>query len=217
MTTLSEALSKDLLRPFGVPFLPEVLVAGPDEVPSALHSLGSGTGPVAAKLCGEAIAHKSERGLVRLGSVGVDDVGRAVEELLALARPEDRVTGVLLAPMVGGLREFLVGTATDPSFGPTVVVGVGGVLAEAFADISVRLVPIDRFDAHDMLDGLATRALLEPFRGEPAVDRDALVDLLLAVARAAVEIDDVLSIDLNPVRIVDGRPVALDALLEVAG
>ncbi len=217
MTTLSEALSKDLLRPFGVPFLPEVLVGGSEEVPAALQSLGSEHRPVAAKLCGEAIAHKSDRGLVRLGSVGVDDVGRVVDELLTLARPEDGVTGVLLAPMVGGLREFLVGTSTDASFGPTVVVGVGGVLAEAFADISVRLVPIDRFDAHDMLDGLATRALLEPFRGEPAVDREALVDLLMAVARAAVELDDVVSIDLNPVRIVEGRPVALDALVEVAG
>lgn len=217
MITLSESLSKDLLRPFGVPFLPEVLVGGAEEVPTALQTLASVRGPVAAKLCGEAIAHKSERGLVRLGSVGVDDVSRAVEELLTLARPEDRVTGVLLAPMVGGLREFLVGAAVDPSFGPTVVVGVGGVLAEAFADISVRLVPIDRFDAHDMLDGLETRALLGSFRGEPAVDREAMLDLLLAVARATVEIDDVVSIDLNPVRIVEGRPVALDALVEVSG
>lgn len=217
MTTLSEAQSKDLLRPFGVPFLPEVLVGGAAEVPAALESLGVATGPVAAKLCGETIAHKSERGLVRLGVSGAGDVARVVDELLSLARPEDEVTGVLLAPMVGGLREFLVGTATDPSFGPTVVVGVGGVLAEAFADISVRLVPIDRFDAHDMLDTLATRSLLGPFRGEPAVDRGAMVELLLAMSRAAVEIDDVVSIDLNPVRIVDGRPVALDALVEVIG
>ena len=217
MTTLSEARSKELLRPFGVTFLPEVLVAGPDDVPEALRAIDAEHRPVAVKLCGGALAHKSERGLVRLGAIGADGVGRAVEEVLGLARPADLVTGVLLAPMAGGLREFLVGTATDPSFGPTIVVGVGGVVAEALADVSVRLVPIDRWDAHDMLDRLASRSLLGPFRGEPEVDREALADLVMAVARAAVEIDDIVSIDLNPVRIVDGRPVALDALIEVSG
>lgn len=215
MTTLSEARSKELLRPFGVTFLPEILVTGPDEVDAALSEIGATDRPVAAKLCGEAIAHKTERGLVRLGVVGSGGVGRAVEELLDLGRPEDRVLGVLLAPMVEGLREFLVGTAVDPLFGPTVVVGVGGVLAEAIADVSVRLIPIDRFDAHDMLECLSNQALLGPVRGEPAVDRESLVELLLAVATAATEIDGVVSIDLNPVRIVGGRPVALDALVEV--
>lgn len=214
MTTLSEERSKDLLRPFGVPFLPEWTVTSPAGVADAIGGLD---GPVAAKLCGEAIAHKSERGLVRLGLVGVPAVERAVDELLTAGRPEDGVIGVLLAPMVGGLREFLVGVTIDPSFGPALTFGVGGVLAEAIADVTVRLVPIGRFDAEDMLHSLRTRALLGPFRGEPAVDLAVMADLLLAVADAAVSIDGLVSIDLNPVRIVDGRPVALDALVEVVG
>lgn len=215
MSTLSEAQSKELLAPFGVPFLPEILVSGPSDVAAALGALGAKDRPVAAKLCGAELAHKSERGLVHLGVTGIEQVERVVQDLLDRARPEDRATGVLLAPMVAGLREFLVGTATDPTFGPTVLVGVGGVLAEAFADVSVRLIPVDRFDAHDMLDRLDNQSLLGPFRGEPAVDRDALVEVILAVSRAAAETDGVVSIDLNPVRIVDGRPIALDALVEV--
>ena len=214
MTTLSEERSKELLRPFGVPFLPEWSVTSADEVAA---SIGDIDGPIAAKLCGASIAHKSERGLLRLGVVGVPAVERAVDELLAAGRPEDGVTGVLLAPMVGGLREFLVGTSMDPVFGPTITVGVGGVLAEAIADVAVRIMPIDRFDALDMLASLRTSALLGAFRGEPPVDLDAMVDLLLAVAAASSSIDGLESIDLNPVRIVDGRPIALDALVEVRG
>ena len=212
MTTISEADSKVLLAPFGIPFLPERSVIAADEVATALDGID---GPFAAKLCGDSIAHKSERGLVRLGLPDVVAVEDAVTELLAAGRPEDGVTGVLLAPMVGGLREFLVGVSTDPVFGPTITVGVGGVLAEAIADVSVRLVPIRRVDAFDMLRGLRTRALLESFRGEPAVDLDAMADLLLAVSTAAQTIDDLVAIDLNPVRIVDGAPVALDALVEL--
>lgn len=212
MTTLSEERSKDLLRPFGVPFLPERVVASIDEVEDALAAVGL---PVAAKLCGHAVAHKSERGLVRLGLPDVRSVEAAVTELLAAARPEDGVTGVLLAPMVGGLREFLIGTSNDPSFGPTVTFGVGGVLAEALADVVVRLVPIDRFDALEMLGSLRAHGLLGPFRGESGVDVGALADLLLAVSTAAVSVPGLVSIDLNPVRIVDGRPIALDALVEI--
>lgn len=212
MTTLSEERSKELLRPFGIPFLPETTVTSVDGVADAVDGL---EGPVVAKLCGGAIAHKSERGLVRLGLVGVPAVERAVAELLAAGRPEDEVTGVLVAPMVGGLREFLVGVSTDPSFGPTITVGVGGVLAEAIADVAVRLLPIRRFDAEDMLGSLRTRALLGPFRGEAPVDVDAMVELLTSVGRAAIDIDGLVSIDLNPVRIVDGLPLALDALVEV--
>lgn len=220
MTTLSESESKDLLRPFGVPFLPEVLVADAAEVSGALDALdalgGEGaTGAIAAKLCGDAVAHKSERGLVRLGLIGRDAITTAVHELLSAARPGDGATGVLLAPMAGGLREFLVGAAHDPTFGATIVLGLGGVLAEALADVTVRLAPITRSDAHDMLDSLRTQALLDDFRGEPPVDREAMVELLMAVSVASVSIPDLMSIDLNPVRIVDGRPVALDALVEI--
>jgi len=220
VTTLSESQSKALLRPFGVPFLPEVLIGGPSEVPAALDALDEfggegGSVAFAAKLCGDAVAHKSERGLVRLGLTGRQAIERAVGELLSAARPEDAVTGVLLAPMAGGLREFLVGAAHDPTFGPTIVLGLGGVLTEALADVTVRLTPITRYDAHDMLDSLRTRALLDEFRGEPPVDREAMVDLLMAVSAASHSIADLVSIDLNPVRIVGGHPVALDALVEV--
>ena len=95
------------------------------------------------------------------------------------------------------------------------MIGVGGVLAEAVADVGLRLVPISRVDAEEMIDDLATQALLGPFRGEPAVDRDAVADVLLALSTAAEADPTIVSADLNPLIVVDGKPVAVDALVEV--
>jgi succinyl-CoA synthetase beta subunit len=210
--TLSEADSKALLAPFGVPFLDERLVDSPDEAAEAAEAIGT---PVVAKLCGDAIAHKTERGLVRLGLSGPAEARSAAADLFAAARPEDGPVQVLVAPMVKATRELIAGLSVDAQFGPTVVLGVGGILAEAVADAVVRLVPISEVDAEDMLDELASQALLGPFRGEPAVDRQAVVAVLLALSDAAERVPGLQSVDLNPLMIVAGEPVAVDALVEL--
>ena len=213
MPTLSERASKEHLAAFGIPFAPEVVAATPDEAAAAASEVGL---PAVVKLNGDAIAHKTERGLVRLNLADGDAVRRAAEELLAAARPEDGDVTVLVAPFLKANRELIAGIHRDPQFGPTVMVGIGGVLAEALADVAFRLAPFERVDAEDMLDQLRTQALLGEVRGEPAVDREAVHELLLALSRVASERDDVASADLNPLMIVDGKPVAVDALVEVA-
>ena len=100
---------------------------------------------------------------------------------------------------------------------PQVVDAAVGHGAFALADVTFRLVPLDPIDADEMLDDLATGSLLGEFRGEPAVDRRAMAAVLLALSRVAETEPDVRSIDVNPLMIVDGRPVAVDALVEVAG
>jgi acetyl-CoA synthetase (ADP-forming) len=210
--TLSEHDSKRLLARYGVPFLSELTAESPDDAVAAAAQLGY---PVVAKLNGDAIAHKTERGLVRLGLGDADAVRRAAEELLAAARPEDGAVQVLVAPFVRGSRELICGLAHDPQFAMTVLLGVGGVLAEAVGDVVLRLVPLDEVDAEEMLDGLRTQALLGPFRGEPPVDRRAVIDVLLALSAAAGSEPSLRSVDLNPLIVVDGRPVAVDALVEV--
>lgn len=215
--TLSEADSKAVLTRYGVPFAPEHLVSDADAAVAAATEVGL---PVAAKLCGDHIAHKTERGLVRLGLGDAESVRAAAQELFDAARPEDDATGVLIAPMVAGTRELIAGLSLDDQFGPTVLLGVGGVLAEAVADVAIRLVPITEVDAHEMLEQLASQTLLGEFRGEPAIDRDAVVQLLLGLSDAAgAAVDDtgerIVSVDLNPLIISNGRPVAVDALVEV--
>jgi succinyl-CoA synthetase beta subunit len=210
--TLSETDSKRLLGSFGVPIAEERLAADADGAAAAAAEIGF---PVVVKLNGGGIAHKTERGLVRLGLADGDAVRRAGEELLAKARPDDGPVELLVAPMVEGSRELIAGLAHDPQFGMTVMLGVGGVLAEAIGDVVLRLVPITEVDAEDMIDELATQKLLGEFRGEPAVDRAALVAVLMGLSAAATSDDRIVSADLNPLIVSDGRPIAVDALVEV--
>lgn len=209
--TLSEAESKSLLAAFGVPVVPDRLAADPEGAVAAATEFG---GPVVVKLCGPAIAHKTERGLVRLGVEGAA-VRQAAADLLAAARPEDGDVALLVAPMVRGTRELIAGLHRDAQFGMTVMLGIGGVLAEALGDVAFRLVPLEPVDARELIDDLAIQPLLGPFRGEPAVDRDALAGVLLGLSCAAEAHPEIVSADVNPLIVVDGRPVAVDALVEI--
>ncbi|MGB6059961.1 MAG: acetate--CoA ligase family protein [Microthrixaceae bacterium] len=211
--TLSEADSKEFLSHFGVPFAPEILAPDVAGAVEAAENVGL---PVAVKLCGSNVSHKTERRLVRLNVASAEDVRIAAGELLDAATEDDGATGVLVAPMISGSREFIAGLHHDEQFGMTILFGLGGVLAEAIADVALRLVPITRLDAMDMLEQLATVSVLDEFRGEPAVDRESLVDVLMSLSEAAQSHGDLVSVDLNPLIISNGRPVAVDALVEVA-
>jgi len=195
-----------------VPVLDERTARSPDDAARAATEIGF---PVVAKLCGAAIAHKTERGLVRLALADEDAVRAAATALFAAARPEDGEVTVLIAPMVSGSRELIAGLSDDRTFGPTVMLGVGGILAEAVADVTFRLVPITPADAEEMIEDLATQRLLGPFRGEPAIDRAKLVEVLVGLSDAAVAHPEIASADVNPLIVVDGAPVAVDALVEV--
>jgi acetyltransferase len=210
--TLSESDSKALLAGYGVPFAPERVVATAHDAVIAAREVGL---PVVAKLNGDAIAHKTERGLVRLALADEHAVRTAAQELLDAATPDDGEVGVLVAPMLRGNRELIAGLADDPQFGMTVMVGIGGIFAEALADVAIRPVPITEVDAAEMIDELATQALLGAFRGEPAVDREALARVLLGLSDAAMADPSIRSADLNPLIVVDGAPIAVDALVEV--
>jgi succinyl-CoA synthetase beta subunit len=213
--TLSESESKQLLAEAGVPVATEAVVRTTEEAVAAATSIGF---PVVVKLNGDKIAHKTERGLVRLNLIDAAAVRAAADELLAKATPDDGPVGLLVAPLVRGNRELIAGVATDPQFGHTVMVGIGGIFAEAIADVTFRLVPLTEVDAEDMIDDLATQALLGEFRGEPAVDRAALVQVLVGLSRLIEARPDIVSVDVNPliVSATDGRPIAVDGLVEVA-
>jgi succinyl-CoA synthetase beta subunit len=211
MPTLSEADSKALLRVHGVPFPAERQV---DDVAGAVVAAAELGHPVVLKLGGAKIAHKTERGLVPL-SLGDDAaVSNAASDLLAAARPDDGDVHLLVCQMVYGNRELIAGLNHDAQFGMTVMVGVGGILAEAIADVVFRLVPIDLVDAHEMIDELSSQRLLAEFRGEPAINRSALAALLVALSDAAESDPTIRSIDLNPLIIVGGQPLPVDALVE---
>ena len=212
MPTLSEAESKALLARHGVPVPGEALCSTPDEAVEAAERIGY---PVVAKLCGAAIAHKTERGLVRLALRDAAAVHAAATELLAAARPEDGDVALLVAQMVSGARELIAGFVRDDEFGPCVMLGIGGIFTEALADVAFRLAPLDAADAADLIDDLANQALLGALRGEPPVDRVALAQILLALSEVGTDDGRIRSIDLNPLIVAGGTPVAVDALVEL--
>ena len=194
----------------------EALVATPGDAVAAAEEIGY---PVVVKLCGAAIAHKTERGLVKLGLRDAAAVEAAAEEVLAEVQPGDGDgdIGLLVGSMVSGARELIAGFVRDDEFGPCVMLGIGGIFAEALGDVAFRLVPLDAGDAADLIDDLANQALLGPVRGEPPVDRQALIRILLALAEVGDGDDRIRSIDLNPLIVAGGVPVAVDALVELDG
>ena len=209
--TLSEHASKALLAGYGVPLAREALAADPEAAAHAAAEIGF---PVAVKLCGDAIVHKTERNLVRLGIADTAGVRAAARELLARRRPEDGDVALLVAEMVRGRRELIAGVVRDPQFGPCVMLGVGGILAEAIGDVVFAAAPLSATEARRMIGGLgAGRHLLEPVRGEAAADVDMLAAVLVGLGRLALERAEVQSVDLNPLVVRDGRPIAVDALV----
>lgn len=211
--TLSEAASKALLREFGVPFIDERQVVDARAAGDAADEVGY---PAVVKLCGDTIAHKTERGLVRLQLTDRASTIAAADALLGAATPADGDVSLLVAPMVSGHRQLIAGVVDDAQFGPNVMLGLGGIFAEALADVVFRPLPITAIDAAEMIDGLATQKMLAAFRGEAAVDRQALAAVLLGLSAAASARPDLRSVDLNPLIVrPDGSVVAVDALVEI--
>ena len=212
--TLAEARSKALLAAHGVPVASEQVVSDADGAVRAASAMGP---RVVVKLNGDRIAHKTERGLVRLGLDSEAAVRRAAEELLAAATPDDGDVSLIVAKYVKGNRELIAGVVVDPQLGPAVMLGIGGIFAEALGDVAFRLAPLDHIDAHELIDDLTSQAVLGELRGEPAVDREALADVLLALSACVEAHPEIVSIDVNPLIVSGGMPIAVDALVEVTG
>lgn len=210
---LSEHAAKQLLRAYGIRVPREQLVTS---AAAAVRAAGLVGYPVVMKASGARIAHKTELGLVKIGLTSASQVRDAYRELTDIARYEDvALDGVLVCQMVEQGVEMVVGVAHDDLFGPTVTVGLGGVLVEVLRDTAVGVPPFGEEQARDMLAGLRGRALLDGVRGRPAADLDALVEVVLRVQRMALELGDQLAeLDVNPLMVLpQGQgAVALDAL-----
>lgn len=166
--------------------------------------------PVVLKGSSPALTHKTEMDMVRVNLKDVGDVGRAYDDLTG--RGID-LEGVLVQEMVRGKREFVIGMTRDPQFGPCVMFGLGGVLTEALRDVAFRVAPLTEDDAREMIDEIRAKKLLNHFRGESPVDRDAIVQALIGVGHLGMTYDEIAEIDINPLIVRDGRPVAVDAVV----
>jgi acetyl-CoA synthetase (ADP-forming) len=166
---------------------------------------------VVIKGCAAQIVHKTEKGLIRVDVRNDAEATTAFEEIMAGMNGSGNT--ILVQEMVKGQRELVVGLNRDPQFGPCVMFGLGGIFTEILKDIAFRIAPLDKRDALEMMQDIKAKKILEPIRGMPAVDKDLLADMLMTVGRIGLELEMIKEIDINPIIISAGKPVAVDALV----
>ena len=202
---LDEDQAKSVLGALGIATPPRRVCTTRRQAHAALAEL---PGPVAVKLLDAAIVHKSDAGGVFLGVRDSAELDQALDGLEAAGH--DRFLVESMAPP--GV-DLLAGASRDPVFGPVVALGLGGVVAEALADVAVALAPLTASEAAELPAELAGRALLDGFRGGPVADRAALGDVLARLGGLLASCPDVVDIEINPLRVTGDGLIALDAVL----
>jgi acetyl coenzyme A synthetase (ADP forming)-like protein len=195
---LDAAEARPLLEAYGVPTPQEFLATSPYDAESFGRQIGF---PVVLKLISPDILHKTDVGGVILNVQDEEAVRAGFEKLVArasAAHPNARVRGVQVQKMITGGQEVIVGIKRDPTFGPLIMFGLGGVYVEALRDVSFRLAPLTPADAEDMIDEVRSAVLLKGLRGAPPADRAALVDAIVRVGQLAADHPEIAELDVNP-------------------
>ena len=205
--SLSEYDSKRFLSAFGIPICNETLAHDPDSAAAEARRIGY---PVVLKACGADLAHKTEVGGIALNLKNVRDVRKEGLRLGKIRGCE----ALLVQEMVKGTRELVCGMTRNPQLGPCVMFGLGGIFTEVLDDVAFRIAPLTPGDAREMIGEIRARKILDPFRGEAAIDQEILARVLVSLGRIGLEYENVAAIDINPLKVrTDGKPVAVDALV----
>ncbi len=213
----SEEAARRLLAGTGVPVVPGGLAASADEAVEIAGRVGL---PVALKICSAQITHKSDIGGVALGLGSAAEVRAAYEKIRAAgeAVPDARVDGVLVTPMRSGGAELLAGVTVDPTFGPVLAVGLGGVWVELLDDTSLRLLPVDAAEVKRMLGELRGLPLLQGARGARAANLDVVAEAIAGLGEVALSLNGTLrALEVNPLWVNGDQVEALDVLVVTDG
>jgi acyl-CoA synthetase (NDP forming) len=212
--SLTEHESKEILGLYGIPSVREIRADGPSSAVAAAATLGY---PVALKVESPDIAHKTEAGVVALNVNSAGELTRCYERIMANARsyaPKAAIHGVIVQSMLPSGVEIVAGARVDPTLGPLIVVGFGGILVELLKDTAVELAPINRDEALRMLAKLKGFTLLTGFRGSAPVDLERLADIIVRLSEfVADQQDGVAEVDVNPIICGERSMLAVDALI----
>jgi len=206
--TLSEYEAKQLLAAYRIPVTREILVRKRMEVRKAAMAVGY---PLVMKGCSAEIAHKTERGLIRVDLRNDREALKAFDEIKS--GMDGQEGDVLMQELIQGRRELVMGMTRDDQFGPCVMFGLGGIFTEILRDVAFRRAPLEKVDALALMDEIRGSGILDAVRGMNAADRGQLADMLIRVGRIGLDIDTVREIDLNPVILRGSEPVVVDALV----
>ena len=208
---LSEYDAKELLRLHGAPVIHDKVAENAEK---AVSIAGKINGDVALKIASVDILHKSDAGGVRLNLRTDDEVRGAYNEIIKNAgkyNSKAKIDGCLVSPMVAKGMEIIIGTKVDDQFGPVIMFGLGGIMVEVIKDVVFRVLPITKTAARKMITEIKTAPLLNGVRGKPPVDKEAIVNLLLAVSDLIESYPEIREMDLNPVTALENSITIVDA------
>lgn len=207
----------ELLEAYGVAVPEGALVDDPQRATELAKALPSDR--VVLKIVSPDVSHKSDVGGVRIG-VSPDDVGDTYEDIITRVRnyrSDASILGVYVQEQLdlSDAVEVIVGANRDPQFGPVVLFGLGGIFVEILEDVTLRVAPVDREGARDMLDAIDAAAVLRGARGRPPIDRDALVEAIVAISQLMMDYPEVLELDINPLIATPEGAYAIDLRLTI--
>jgi acetyl coenzyme A synthetase (ADP forming)-like protein len=215
-TALSAPEAKRVCDAYGIPVPGEGLATSADEAAALAEELGL---PVVLKIVSPDILHKTEAKGVLVGLDSADAVARGYQTIVDNARAykaDAEITGVQVQQMLSGGEEVLIGAVTDPTFGPVMTFGIGGVLVEVLRDVTFRLAPTSAEDALAMVDGIRAADVLRGVRGGAGVDRQELARMIQAVSELVTDFPEIVEVDLNPVLAREDGATAVDARFVVS-
>jgi acyl-CoA synthetase (NDP forming) len=196
---LLEPEANEVCKLYGLPVARVKVATSPDMAVQWFEEMGT---PVVLKIVSPDILHKSDAGGVVVGlndSKAVREAYQKIMDNVKKYKADAKLVGVLVSEMAPQSTEVIVGTTNDPTFGPTIMFGLGGIFVEVLKDVSFRVAPISKEDAYDMIKEIKAYKVLTGIRGQEPADQDALAEILLNVSKLVTERSDISSIDLNPV------------------
>lgn len=208
---LDEFTTQKLFALYDLPMPGQALAKTADEAVAIAERIGY---PLIAKISSPQILHKTDVGGIRANLKNAKDIKAAFKDItsaVAKNMPEATLEGVLIQQFLPVGNEFIVGCVRDPSFGPLVMAGLGGIYTELFADTSFRIAPVDEKEAYRMLQQLKSWKLLLGMRGKPQADIDALATLVACISRMVADCPQIVELDLNPVLVSDKGTIIADA------
>lgn len=200
---LTEPEAYAILKAYGFPIPKAKLAHNPEEALSIAEEIGY---PVALKIVSPDIVHKVDVGGVRLDIEDEDELRWAYQEMferIKALRPEAKLWGVLVAEMLSGGIETILGLKRDPHFGPLLMFGLGGIYVEALKDVTFRIAPIRELAAYHMIQQIRGYRILEGYRDKPPADIDSIAECLERLSQLAVDFEEIQELDINPLLVFD--------------
>jgi acetyl-CoA synthetase (ADP-forming) len=200
----------EIAKYYGIPVPEGTLVRSSKEAYDVADSIGY---PAVVKVVSPDIVHKSDVGGVKLNLKSREEVAKAVEEMektIPLKAPGARIVGYIVYRMMPPGLEVIVGGIRDGVFGPAVMFGLGGIFVEVLKDVTFRIAPISYEDALEMINEIKAYRILEGYRGQPPVDKKALADIIVKLGNMMLDLEEIESVDLNPVIAYPSGAVAVD-------